>query len=400
MFRMNTYQEGSFQELTLLGRQPVAAGQSIELDVSVMFESMPFTRQLLTGGIAALYAFYVPYRLIYPEFIDFVSDADGGTTLPTTNVAAPQFFEPLPAGQVLVPHSRRGYKLIYNQFFGAEQFGRWYSNVADDSVVTLNRVRSSEQMLGKVMPQNEAPDTIMNAPVTAGQAAISLDELRRQLAIARSNKRAQMTGDKYVDAMRRMGVSLDWRVQMAPEFLGSSKTEFWPKRTRNTSSTNTGSAVSFYSETMNLKVKRKFFAEFGSVYILLAVRPHQFVTYDPAVNSGVPPLDATINFRNGFPLGDNQAGVDGFNGVWYGLSDNAYMARMCPWLTGQNLVGLRTGQATTKRPWVPISDPTTVRDAVYTGLSVEQVDGSLSFPYAAAMRYISAGPSPARRNVF
>ena len=54
MFRMDTYQEGSFQELTLLGRQPVAAGQSIELDVSVMFESMPFTRQLLTGGIAAL----------------------------------------------------------------------------------------------------------------------------------------------------------------------------------------------------------------------------------------------------------------------------------------------------------------------------------------------------------
>ena len=136
---------------------------------------------------------------------------------------------------------RDAYKLIYNQFFGSDQWavstGTWYDDITLDTDVTSRVIRSTDQLAGKLMATDQAPDREYDAPVTGTApnqvATISLNAFRERLVQARSDRRAQMTGDKYVDAMRRLGVNLDWRVQMAPEFLGQSLVEFDAKRVRS-----------------------------------------------------------------------------------------------------------------------------------------------------------------------
>ena len=211
------------------------ASLQIALDVSVMWESPPLNSQVLSGGVATLYAFYVPLRLLWSGWIDFIAQ-DGGT-VPTTSTNWAQMFEANASGNAVSSFYRRAYKLIYNQFFGSEKFGTWYANIETDTEVNTFLCRNLDQLAGHLVDSADAPDPTYIAAVSGAQATISLNDFRKAMKEAYATRRADMTGDKYVDAMRRMGVALDWRVQMAPEFLGKSEVDFYPKRTRVTTQT-------------------------------------------------------------------------------------------------------------------------------------------------------------------
>ena len=203
MFRASYYNEGGMQRLLPVGRQMVVPGQSCALDVSVMWESPPLNAQVLSGGVATLYAFYVPLRLLWSGWIDFIAQ-DGGT-VPTTTADWAQMFEANASGNAVSSFYRRAYKLIYNQFFGSEKFGAWYTNIETDTEVNTFLCRNLDQLAGHLVDSADAPDPTYIAAVSGAQATISLNDFRKAMKDAYSTRRADMTGDKYVDAMRRMG---------------------------------------------------------------------------------------------------------------------------------------------------------------------------------------------------
>jgi hypothetical protein len=206
-----------------------------------------------------------------------------------------------------------------------------------------------------------------------------------------------MTGNKYVDAMLRLGVKLDWRVQVAPEFIGACHKEFEPKDTRATYSgtipaqaaANTGQSFSRYQETLECHVPRKFFAEHGYVHALLAVRPFAF-------NAGfLAPADAVNVAYEEFFLGENQAGVDGYDsGQFAGGADEAYTMRFEYLRSGHNMIGLRS-----TAPWVPTDVSSDLSNAVY--ISAFDIAGTdqLQNQLATFTRVRSGGPTPVRKGV-
>lgn len=399
MFRQNLYNEGGMGKLIPVGRQQVVPGESKEINVTVMWETPPFAAQILTGGVATLYAFYCPFRLVWPGWLDFVAQ-DGGT-VPTTSTAWPLLYEGGAATVAVSSLFRRCYKLTYNQFFGSDKFGAWYAAVDTDTVVTEFNTRTLDQFNSHVVAQDDAPDPTYVAPVSGANATISLNEFRQAMRNAFSTRRADMTGDKYVDAIARMGVSLDWRVQMAPEFLGKSSVDFFPKRTRVTAENDTAKPVAYFSETMSLKVGRRFFAEHGYIFAVLVVRPHM-INFGPGatVPPRYAPQDAYQYDLEDFWLGDNQTGVSpilagSFNSGAAGVANNGFMPRFGYLKWGQNLAGQISDVASRGNPWCMFDQPSSLNDAVYPDIPFNP-NPERDHQVVVCSAFRSDGPSPVK----
>lgn len=395
MFRQNLYNEGGFNTLIPVGRQQVVPGESKQIDLTVMWETPPMASQKLTGGVATLYAFYVPFRLVWSGWIDFIAQ-DGGT-VPTTTTPWALMYEGGAAGQAVSSFFRRSYKLTYNQFFGSDKFGRWYTNVDADTGTTVYTCRTLDQLNSHLVATADAPDPTYVAPVSGANATISLNEFRQAMKNAYSTRRADMTGDKYVDAMARMGVALDWRVQMAPEFLGKASMDFFPKRTRVTAETDTGAPVAYFSETMNLKVGRRFFAEHGYIFAVLLVRPNMI---NFGSGSSLPPdyapQDAYQVDLEDFWLGDNQTGVSTMLApTFHSGAGGGYMPRFGYLKWGQNLCGQRSDVATYGNPWCMFDQPNGFDDAVYPA-SPHDPAPEREFSVVVASAFRTDGPSPVK----
>lgn len=400
-FRTNTYTEGQYYRLQPVMRYEVVPGQSIEAKLRLKFESVAFLQNILSGGVAHLYAFYTPYRLLWDQWIEFASDPDTGLSVPSVTVPWGSMFEKSSGVNCF---GRRAYKLIYNQYFGSEQWNAgaiatWYDDITADADVSFKLLRTTDQFGGKLLPTDQAPDRTYSAPVTGTSpnqiATIQLNDFRRQLVQARSDRRSQMTGDKYVDAMQRMGVKLDWRVQMAPEFLGQKVFEFDAVKTRASygedPSANTvlGRAFARYQGELEMDLGRKYFSEHGLIWFLIAVRPYALSRATPS------PFGALSKARASFFWGDNQAGVASAAAVDLGGAGNpAYYPRFQYLKSGQNLIGNASAA-----PWVPEQNPASIGSYVYPTMTTQD-DDTLSQPLAFWTRGVFGGPSPVKTNVF
>lgn len=401
-YRQNTYTEGNSYRLLPVARMEVVPGQTLNAKVQAKVQTVAFLQNILSGGVAHIYAFYTPYRLLWEDWIDFASDPDTTTPIPTTTTSFDAMFEKSAAIHPVTVFGRRAYKLIYNQFFGSDQWGAgggtWYDDITLDTDVSMKPLRSTDQFSGKILQSDQAPDRIYPAPVTGTApnqvANVSLNEFRSLMNQARSDRRAQMTGDKYVDAMRRLGVNLDWRVQMAPEFLGQSLVEFDAKRVRSsygddTALTPLGRAYAHYEFTLGLDLGKKFFAEHGTVIFCIALRPYVFPSTTPS------PVLAQISNRTQLFWGDNQEGVTGIPATVLGLSGaEGYVPRFQYYQSGQNLFGNTNPTA----PWITSNTPTGLGNYVYTPDIDTTIDDTLGGNFAAAFtRLVADGPSPIRK---
>lgn len=267
-----TYTEGSVYRLNPIFRQQVVPGQTVNLDFEVSLKTAAMTQNLTTPCLMSVWFFYVPHRLIWDGWTDFISKQEGAPAFPlTTN--SPQFFDNSTGGTVISPLYRRGYKLVYNEFFGTESIGSaneaWYDDITADANTTLARTKNPEDFASKIQLEG----TVVDPEFSVTASSIPLNDFYRQMMNARSTQRSQMTGDKYVDTLARMGVDATWMIAERPEFLGSKSQLVTPSLTSNTSSTGTGNEVARYQSRLACSIKSKHFAEHGNIIGVASCRP-------------------------------------------------------------------------------------------------------------------------------
>ena len=224
------YNQGDSYKLVPILRMPVCPGTSVNIKGTIKFQTAAFTQNILTGAIASVFVFYVPHRLVWDEWPDFISQADDyAGTFPTTSTNWAWCFDRNQQPQNHSALFRRAYKLCYNQYFGQKGGAgagtkTWYADITADTVVDEHDILNSEQWSARLMLDSELKSPTYDATTVP----IDLNEFYRQMMSARSARRANMSGDKYVDALRRMGVEPDWRIQLAPEFLGRVDKDVFP----------------------------------------------------------------------------------------------------------------------------------------------------------------------------
>ena len=254
------------------------AGESAEIDVSCFYET-PAINSLRNPAVLSYYVFYVPNRLLWPNWAEFIADADTARSIPTTTTPWADMFEPTAAAKSAL--FRRAYKAVYNTFFGDPSIGQtagaWFDDVTADTFVTARRMKTVSQVVQQMISDLDTPADNFTGTVSGAVATIELNDLDRRMKARRANVQQRMTGDKYTDALARFGVQVSDALIGQPEMLGFHSEVIYPQNTQatagGTSVPTPGTRFGKYTGTVKHKIGRKFFQEHGHVFGVLALRP-------------------------------------------------------------------------------------------------------------------------------
>jgi hypothetical protein len=384
-----TYTEGGTYNLNPIFRQQVVPGQTVNLDFECSLKTAAFTKNLSTPCIMSVWFFYVPHRLSWSGWTEFISKQEGAPTFPTTASASRNFFEysyQSPTSSLY----RRAFKLCYNEYFGTESVGStkeaWYDDITDDSVTALNRTKNPEDFASKMTLEATVSDP--EFAVTA--SSIPLNDFYRQLMNARSQQRSQMTGDKYVDTLARMGVDATWMIAERPEFLGTKSQMVGPQLTANTSDTDTGQEVARFQSKLKCSVKGKHFAEHGYVVGVASCRPMLTFKYRAPADSGLVDID---DFYSADNLQTKDSTVAKVNGI--DDTSEAYVQRFGYLKNGQWLHGNESANS-----WALLPIPTEIPEIIYPSGGVLPISSELgTADYAITSSFSMSGKTPVPNRV-
>lgn len=269
------YTEGAQAKVTPLFVQPVSAGDGWGCELDLHFETARTTKRTINPLFVTFDAWAVPFRLIDPTWVDFFSDPDTVATMPTTTVAFPELYEPAAANiTTFLSYPRRAYKLGYNEFFGQEDLGStaWYANVLDDTVVTLGRAPNPEAYARRMKRQLDVTNLTYDIPSVPH--SIDYSVFSRGMKSQRAHVKRELTGDRYVDALRRLGINIDTAMLTSPARLEHKSFFVAPAITTSSgaASTDLGKQVSRYTLDTRISMKRRFYPEAMMLVAVLTCR--------------------------------------------------------------------------------------------------------------------------------
>jgi hypothetical protein len=389
-----TYTQQDCYRLTPIYRQQVVPGSTVNIDAQVNLKTASFTKLVTTPCLASVWFFYVPHRLVWDDWTDFISKSEPQTNFIGSTFKGSNYFEKTlnTVSPQVSPLYRRAYKLVYNEYFNT---GNGF-NVTDDSSVTImGDLRNPEQYCSKLRLDAEVADP----EFTVTGSTIPLNEFYRAQMNARSKQRSQMTGDKYVDTLARMGVDASWMIAERPEFLGTKSKLCAPVLTASTESATLGQEVSRFNCSLSIDIKGKHFAEHGYIVGVVGLRPLVMFTDRgaPDQSVGIDNINPTDEqWLDSFYSADNLQTKDA---TWSALNgfatddDVAYLQRFGylrngSWLTGKGDSWCSTATAASFEDMI-------YPDRTYSFINTDELGGD-EFAATSSINMSGKTPVPVR----
>jgi len=272
--------------LQALGYMEVLPGETLNGRVTVDAFSAPTVRNIQTRVYSDTYAFFVPYRLLWDRWTDYISQNATDQEIPLVDTLFPENFESrftiATDGTIADRNTawqRRAYNMVFVKFFRGED--NWDERVASGTEDNLAwSVCSQRPSTWEVA---EPPKDIPSQPIPAG----TIDDLRSAFAQDQWDKMRQYYGSRYVDYMRALGVNTPWTLREEPELLGKKSGDWGYKMVSNMTDTATGgdfaSNAGFFHNKQIVDMRRKFIPEHGLVVLMHVTRADPFF--------GVPPME-------------------------------------------------------------------------------------------------------------
>ena len=172
------------------------------MEVQTSLKTAALTKNVSTPALMSMWFFYVPHRIAWDGWTEFISKQEGAPTFPVGDKSTVFLEHSAGVSNNFSTLYRRAYKLCYNEYFGTESVGQsnfaWYDDITTDTEIELNRLKNPEQFASKIQLDGATTDP----EFTVSGSSIPLNDFYRQMMNARSQQRSQMTGDKYVDTMK------------------------------------------------------------------------------------------------------------------------------------------------------------------------------------------------------
>lgn len=275
-----TFQASNLQSVVPLGYMEVAAGDTVNGSVTSHFISDVTKRAILNRCYYDLAAFYVPYRLLWDGFPEWLLTSGTSGSVPTVNNALENNFEPLGIG-VHPVWFRRAYNLIWNQFYRSQDIPE-ITNL-DNQAMQLGEFRKS------TFYESLRPSTsILGADVPVegsafGALSVNIDELRKTFSVDRINKIRSWYGTKYTDFLSSLGVEASWSILDEPEVIGKKTGTLKFKRKSSSYSgaayeagtsefTPLGAPAGNFEGQVTIPVRRTFCPEHGLIAVMAIAR--------------------------------------------------------------------------------------------------------------------------------
>jgi len=321
-------------QLVPCGLLEVLPGDTFQCQTSALIRVSPLVAPVMHPVQIRIHHFFVPNRLVYPGWEDFITGETDGTDYPTLTDTPSEFgiadYMGLPTGQGELTYSSlpiRAYNLIYNEWYRDQDL---VTEVGEDGGL-IKRVAWSKDYFAGARPFSQKGDPItlplgarapvahdaadtadihvfsevnddfhkmgsgathLTAATTAGTEAgslyadlsqaesIEINDFRKAFALQRYQEARARYGSRYTEYLAYLGIkSSDARLNR-PEFLGGGKTTINFSEVLQTAPDDTGQPTSVVGElkghgiaAMRGNKYRRFFEEHGHVLSLLSVRP-------------------------------------------------------------------------------------------------------------------------------
>lgn len=307
---------GKYGRLMPFSYHHVFSGESQHnIKTSLTFQSNPITPRL-SGATVDIWYYYVPHRLVWSQFPEWIM-GDSAYTPETTNaVSGNELFNIGSSGSFMGHMLATSYEMIVNQYFREEHDQYVLSNTSTVAAVLPIVDRTAET-------QGDEDYEAEDETIDVSSGTLSVREIERKRAKLAYERKVESLDGKYTSWLRAQGVNANEAVAQIPEFLGHYRKYIKPQQTVNESS---GATVQMYKHECNFTLsKRRFFQEHGYVIGVYAVRPkihlvsgqdgQMFMWGDPRMFPHVGQLAenkkiATAAFENKGQTENNASGSD------------------------------------------------------------------------------------------
>ena len=277
--------------LTPLKYIDVVPGETYGGTISVKPTSAVAKKVIHSRAYYDLYAFYIPYRLLWPEFTDFIAKDQGEVKPPQSMVLRPWNFESSFVGsdgittevdgQTYGTNSSlliRAYEMIWNQFFypGRDTEER-------KQQITAGNYDQSTAMRGAyARPSTWESSWKDDGDVAEQQIAVNQDStvdlqnIRRAYMLDRYEKIREYYGARYTDYLKGVGVKADWGILQEPECIGLSNNDFKFVQRSSTEDDTLGKRRGYFEGDYKLKLRKTFCPEHGVIAVMAVARADIF----------------------------------------------------------------------------------------------------------------------------
>lgn len=326
-YRLQSFHPGEFVPISLV---EVLPGDSFNWDVSMLVRAAPLAAPLMHPVYVEYASWFVPNRLVWTGWEDFISDMGSGLTIPTRDVRADSAGSAELARMLGLGDARsttgamavnalplRGHNLIWNEFIRDQDLDTPLTvstgNGPDSNVYSVQRVRKEKEYFStaRSAPQDAsaaAMDMVVNVYETpsyatrtlerggsgaganviinqAGGASgtdlafggqLTIEQWRVAMSQQKMREFQNRFGHRYHDRLRRLGVTpSDARLQR-PELLGRGRATLQLSEVLTTGTeAETGEMSGHGIVGMRNRPWRRFFEEHGYVFCFMWVRPRQ-----------------------------------------------------------------------------------------------------------------------------
>lgn len=273
----------NFTWLTPLGTVEVAPGETMRGKFTTEVWSDTTNRPIMNRMYYDTFAFYIPYRLLWDRWVDFITEREEGLIEPGTTGTSRFFFEsPVTTPDGCRAWNRRAYNLIFNKYFKAP----FQPEVDQDNDIALRcPVRPT------TFHEANSPDAQESVAVQVVDGSFTVDEFRIAAAQDRFDRARAYYGDKYVDYLMTLGVKTNWAINDEPELIGKAARDFVY---HNTNATLTeqgdptpdqflGDSAGYFKTRVGCKIRNTFCPEHGLIF-MVGVARGDILNYEGSVS--------------------------------------------------------------------------------------------------------------------
>lgn len=270
------HQNVNWFNLSCVGKFEAAPGETFSGKSSLRVVSESTKRPVMNRVYNDLFAFYVPYRLLWEDWPDFIAGAEG-LSVPTTT--APRYQQSLDNSDTqdgsVNAFGQRAYNLIWNKFFRTPD----RDEIDIDTAGTQRTPLRPSRLLHKLKTELALADQ----EITVTDGSFTTGDVRKAFSQDRFDKTRAYYGSKYTDYLAALGVEASWSILDEPELIGMSMKNLPFSTTDATANTDVepapsgepiyvGSMGGAWKGSNTLTLRRTFCPEHGLVMVMQATR--------------------------------------------------------------------------------------------------------------------------------
>ena len=277
---------GSIGCLQTLSVIPVVAGDTFNIDLASVFRLSPLRRNLAADAVVDLFAFFVPHRHIYTNWVDFMKEGyDEAQTLGTRSISSGY---PIACVGQYLPESTTAPKWIIDGYLNI--FNRYFKHPSDTDKIYSDLLSSAEyeRLYGLACCYQKA---IWNTGVTQSQitsadtqytvsgSVVELQDFALQMARLESEAQRDYFGVRYADLIQKVyGGNPTTDADPRPTLLMRNTSWLSGYDVDGTDASGLGISTSKATGNFNLQIPHRFFDEHGTIWIMALVRFPSIVT--------------------------------------------------------------------------------------------------------------------------